>query len=221
MLKNYFTDSLIQIAIVLSLLRTDLHHYLNSNLNDYPEVQEIMLGPTAAYTQTQFHHNQWLNSFDGNYGSGSIKSIDNYYAESMFHDLNALNSQSMPVPQHLSNIATWLFVVGQSNPLVGITPENETNNETSDNQNELVHNDINNSLNNIYEDLVEGAALPYESESDENTTTSHAEISNEVNRKDCNLEYWCDSTFITILIDRVLICSAECRSLCDCGTFVE
>ena len=65
MLKHCGIDSLIQMALVLSLLRTDLHNYLNSNLNDYPEVQEVMFGPTAAYTQTQFHHNQWLNTFGG------------------------------------------------------------------------------------------------------------------------------------------------------------
>lgn len=55
MLKQYFTDGLVQIAIVLSLLRTDLNSYLNGNYVNYPEIQEIMQGQTVAYTQTNFH----------------------------------------------------------------------------------------------------------------------------------------------------------------------
>ena len=55
MIKQYFTDGLIGLAILLSLLRTDLteiHDFIN-----YPEVQDIILGQTAAYLPANFHSN--------------------------------------------------------------------------------------------------------------------------------------------------------------------
>ena len=55
MMKKYFTDGLIQVAIVLSLLRTDLYNYLNT-LADYGNSDiEMILGTSFAYTQTHFH----------------------------------------------------------------------------------------------------------------------------------------------------------------------
>ena len=88
-LKEYFTDGLLQIAIVLSLLRTDLHNYINSNFVQYPEVQDIILGQTAAITQTNFHnYNNRLHSFHG-----SLKSVEN--EESLIlQDLRSLNRLS-------------------------------------------------------------------------------------------------------------------------------
>ncbi|XP_071264857.1 endoplasmic reticulum membrane sensor NFE2L1-like isoform X2 [Salvelinus alpinus] len=54
-LKKYFTEGLIQVAILLSLVgvRVDVGPYL-------PPWNEMILGPTSALTQTQFHnlHNQ-------------------------------------------------------------------------------------------------------------------------------------------------------------------
>lgn len=53
-LKKYFTEGLIQMAILLSLcgVRVDvgLEPYLPSSLH------EMILGPTSALTQTQFHN---------------------------------------------------------------------------------------------------------------------------------------------------------------------
>lgn len=53
-LKKYLTEGLIQFTILLSLMgvRVDLDSYLPSHL---PPLSEIILGPTSAYTQTQFH----------------------------------------------------------------------------------------------------------------------------------------------------------------------
>ncbi|XP_040187251.1 endoplasmic reticulum membrane sensor NFE2L1 isoform X1 [Rana temporaria] len=53
-LKKYLTEGLIQFTILLSLMgvRVDLDSYLPSHL---PPLHEIILGPTSAYTQTQFH----------------------------------------------------------------------------------------------------------------------------------------------------------------------
>lgn len=50
-LKKYLTEGLIQVAILLSLcgVRVDVDPYL-------PPLREIILGPTSALTQTQFHN---------------------------------------------------------------------------------------------------------------------------------------------------------------------
>lgn len=57
MIKDYFTDGLIQIAIILSLLRVDLHTYMATVAHQ--EVQDLLQGPTSAFTQTRFHHQNW------------------------------------------------------------------------------------------------------------------------------------------------------------------
>ena len=109
MLKQYFTDGLVQLAIVLSLLRTDLNTYFNHNYVNYPEVQEIILGPTAAYTQTNFH-----NIYNTYYGSHEIHrknvDIDAIYTSSVIRDLRSFRHISQVI-----NIPTYLLVSGSSN----------------------------------------------------------------------------------------------------------
>ncbi|RUS91235.1 hypothetical protein EGW08_001041 [Elysia chlorotica] len=56
MIKEYFTDGLIGLAILLSLFRTDLDLANIHNLINYPEVQDIIQGQTAAYLPANFHH---------------------------------------------------------------------------------------------------------------------------------------------------------------------
>ncbi|CAG5903533.1 unnamed protein product [Menidia menidia] len=70
-LKKYFTEGLIQFTILLSLIgvRVDVDSYLNNQL---PPLREIILGPSSAYTQTQFHNLR--NTLDG-YGIHP-KSVD-------------------------------------------------------------------------------------------------------------------------------------------------
>lgn len=85
-MKKYFTDGLLQLAIVLSLLRTDLNNYLN-NLQNYPEVQEILLGPSSAYVQSQnFHNSRWSNEL----GYSHPKQIENYRS-SILRELHSLS----------------------------------------------------------------------------------------------------------------------------------
>lgn len=89
MIKQYFTDGLIQIAIILSLLRTDLNSYLNSNILSYPEVQEIILGSSAAYTQTNFHN---LHNAVHGFSSHPKHIIENELVSSnIFQDLRSLS----------------------------------------------------------------------------------------------------------------------------------
>ncbi|XP_069033432.1 endoplasmic reticulum membrane sensor NFE2L1a [Embiotoca jacksoni] len=53
-LKKFFTEGLIQVAILLSLCGVRVDVGLESYL--LPSWQEMMLGPTSALTQTQFHN---------------------------------------------------------------------------------------------------------------------------------------------------------------------
>ena len=136
MLKQYFTDGLVQIAIVLSLLRTDLNSYLRHNYVNYPEVQELILGPTTAYTQTNFRNNIY-NSY---YGSHEIhrKHIDldtEYHLSTIYRDLRSL--------RHLSNlrdrnVPTYLIVGGSNNFAIDTDTENNQNEgDTNDNGDQL------------------------------------------------------------------------------------
>ena len=93
-MKKFVTDGLLQIALLLSILRTDLnlHSYLNlvDNHLTYPEIHDIILGSSHAYTQTSnFHNNHWHNSISGGYAHP--KSIDNFYANSVFRELHSLS----------------------------------------------------------------------------------------------------------------------------------
>ncbi|WAR05216.1 NF2L2-like protein [Mya arenaria] len=129
MLKQYFTDGLIQIAIVLSLLRTDLNNYLNVNYVNYPEVQEILQGQTAAYTQTSFHLLQ-----DAHLGSPEIyrKDIDanNIFGTSFYRDIRSFR----PNPHQLNeiNIPTFLLVSENAN---FVAHEAEPQNDEHDDEN--------------------------------------------------------------------------------------
>ena len=114
-MKKYFTDGLIQIAILLSLLRTELNqNYLNNYYNNYPEIQEIILGSSSAYTQTNFHNHNWHNG--GFSGYSHPKSIDNYYANSVFRELHSL-SPNVPFDRVDQYINAWL-VTGPANLLL-------------------------------------------------------------------------------------------------------
>jgi len=120
MLKQYFTDGLIQIAIVLSLLRTDLNNYLNSNYVNYPEVQEIIQGQTVAYTQANFH--QSLNT---HLGSPEIyrKTIELDH-NTIIRDLRSFRPQ-YPVSNEV-NVPTFLLIGGSSS---NIYSQNTTEND--------------------------------------------------------------------------------------------
>lgn len=109
LLKQYFTDGLVQIAIVLSLLRIDLNSYLNTNYVNYPEVQELILGQTAVYTQTNFHRNSFENYYSGH---EHLKSVESE-ASIILQDLRSLSRFAKHQVTRQQRIAT--FLVGLSN----------------------------------------------------------------------------------------------------------
>lgn len=132
MLKQYFTDGLVQIAIVLSILRTDLNNFNREYVN-YPEVQEIILGQTAAYTQTDFH----INSINNRLGSSEIyrKNIDSEYlfSSSIYRELHSFRPQR----NRDISIPTFLLVSGTSGPVLHSHSEVEENEAEDENNNSI------------------------------------------------------------------------------------
>lgn len=114
MIKQYFSDGLLQIAIILSLFRTDLNSFYvpNNELLNYPEVQDILQGQTMAYLPTSFH-NQYntLNSIGG-YHPKHVES--DFYFSSLFRELRALSG----FRQVSTNIEAFLV----SDSTVGFPP---------------------------------------------------------------------------------------------------
>ena len=106
-IKEYFTDGLLQVAIVLSLLRTDLNNYFNSahySAQTSSELQEILLGPLSGYTQARFHtHNYWSDGIRGGYmHPKSIGDVDLIFRD--LHDLGRYRRFDGVD----TNINTWL-----------------------------------------------------------------------------------------------------------------
>ncbi|XP_064177467.1 endoplasmic reticulum membrane sensor NFE2L1b isoform X2 [Anguilla rostrata] len=101
-LKKYFTEGLIQFTILLSLIgvRVDVDTYLSSQL---PPLREIILGPSSAYTQTQFHNLR--NTLDG-YGIHP-KSVDLDYFFTSRRLLNQVRSlDRLHIPS--TELSAWL-----------------------------------------------------------------------------------------------------------------
>lgn len=138
MLKDYFVDGLVQIAIVLSLLRTDLNNYMNIDYVNSPEVQEIFLGSSAGYTQTNFINNH-INS---GYGGGNPKAIYNeIHYDSLLQDLRSLRRFSTWHQRSHSARQIATFLVGLNNlPELARASIPETNNAAVHSEN-IANND--------------------------------------------------------------------------------
>uniref|UniRef100_A0A3Q2E379 Endoplasmic reticulum membrane sensor NFE2L1 n=1 Tax=Cyprinodon variegatus TaxID=28743 RepID=A0A3Q2E379_CYPVA len=124
-LKKYFTEGLIQFTILLSLIgvRVDVDTYLSNQL---PPLREIILGPSSAYTQTQFHNLR--NTLDGYGIHPKSVDLDQFFTtRRLLNEVRQLDRLSVPSTE----LNTWLVhrdsetVVSagsQSNP--GITLDN-------------------------------------------------------------------------------------------------
>jgi len=156
--KTYFTDGLVQIAILLSLFRTDWNNYLNSSLYDgYPEIQEIIMGPLSGYTQTYIHANEWHT---GSMSMSHPKSISLDYPSSVFHDIHSLG-RHWQFDEVTTNIDAFLVsetpqrthtnqghIASEANP-----PGINNTSEQSDSSSQVHHIDL-------HSPLVEGAVGP-------------------------------------------------------------
>lgn len=101
-LKKYFTEGLIQFTILLSLIgvRVDVDSYLSSQL---PPLREIILGPSSAYAQTQFHHLQ--NTLHGYGIHPKSVELDSYFtARRLLSQVRALDRLQVPSTE----VSAWL-----------------------------------------------------------------------------------------------------------------
>ncbi|XP_077594489.1 endoplasmic reticulum membrane sensor NFE2L1b [Stigmatopora nigra] len=101
-LKKYFTEGLIQFTILLSLIgvRVDVDSYLGARL---PPLREIILGPSSAYTPTQFHNLR--NTLDGYGIHPKSVDLDQFFASRhLLNRVRQLDRFSVPSPE----FDTWL-----------------------------------------------------------------------------------------------------------------
>uniref|UniRef100_A0A3P8WBN7 Endoplasmic reticulum membrane sensor NFE2L1 n=1 Tax=Cynoglossus semilaevis TaxID=244447 RepID=A0A3P8WBN7_CYNSE len=101
-LKKYFTEGLIQFTIILSLIgvRVDVDTYLSNQL---PPLREIILGPSSAYTQTQFHNLR--NTLDGYGIHPKSVDLDHFFTtRRLLNQVRQLDRLSVPSTE----LNTWL-----------------------------------------------------------------------------------------------------------------
>ncbi|XP_004080696.1 endoplasmic reticulum membrane sensor NFE2L1 isoform X1 [Oryzias latipes] len=101
-LKKYFTEGLIQFTILLSLIgvRVDVDTYLSNQL---PPLREIILGPSSAYTQTQFHNLR--NTLDGYGIHPKSVDLDHFFTtRRLLNQVRQLDRLSVPSTE----LNTWL-----------------------------------------------------------------------------------------------------------------
>lgn len=125
-LKKYLTEGLLQFTILLSLIgvRVDVDTYLTSQL---PPLREIILGPSSAYTQTQFHNLR--NTLDGYGIHPKSIDLDNYFtARRLLSQVRALDRFQVPTTE----VNAWLVhrdpegSVSGSQPSSGLTLESSS-----------------------------------------------------------------------------------------------
>lgn len=125
-LKKYLTEGLLQFTILLSLIgvRVDVDTYLTSQL---PPLREIILGPSSAYTQTQFHNLR--NTLDGYGIHPKSIDLDNYFtARRLLSQVRALDRFQVPTTE----VNAWLVhrdpegSVSGSQPSAGLALESSS-----------------------------------------------------------------------------------------------
>jgi len=134
-LKDFFTDGLIQVAIALSLLRSDLNSYFDaahvqSSIRAHrrlSHLQETHLGPLTGFTSTNL-----IIRDRGLYAPGFPKFIDSDYSRlssSVLHELYSL-SDFRRLDGIVTNIDTWLVSDAGSaaRPVQGDRPPQDAHN---------------------------------------------------------------------------------------------
>ncbi|XP_072548927.1 endoplasmic reticulum membrane sensor NFE2L1a [Salminus brasiliensis] len=112
-LKKYFTEGLIQVAILLSLagIRVDVDPYL-------PPLAEIIQGQSSALTQTHFHNLQ--NSLDGYSHHPKSVDLDGFFTtRRLLRWMHSLDHLQVPAAQ----LETWLVHRESDNSVTTITAQ--------------------------------------------------------------------------------------------------
>lgn len=99
--KKYFSDGLIQLTILLSLIgvRVDIDSYLSGY---YTPLIEINLGPSSGYTQTPFHNLR--DTLDGHSVHPKCPELDDFFASRrLLDEVRTLGSRRFP-----TQLNAWL-----------------------------------------------------------------------------------------------------------------
>uniref|UniRef100_A0A3B3ZS92 BZIP domain-containing protein n=1 Tax=Periophthalmus magnuspinnatus TaxID=409849 RepID=A0A3B3ZS92_9GOBI len=162
--KKYFTDGLIQLTILLSLIgvRVDIDSYLNGY---YSPLIEINLGPSSAYTQTPFH--SLRDTLDGYSVHPKCPELDYFFASRrLLDEVRSLGSPRFPSPQ----LNAWLVhqvtapdkaECGQPSQNSGT--EDSTSTELQDGQQEGVNVDL--CFSTLEQEVRLSTSLPWDLDS--------------------------------------------------------
>lgn len=119
--KKYFSESLIQLTILLSLIgvRVDIDSYLNGY---YTQLIEIDLGPSSAYTQTPFHNLR--DTLDGYSVHPKCPELDYFFASRRLLD----QVRDLGSPRFPTQLSAWLVhqVSASDKAGCGPSPGNDT-----------------------------------------------------------------------------------------------
>lgn len=148
--KKDWRDSLLTLAVLLSLFRGDIDEYMRGSLSSLPEVHEILLGPSAALTETQFHN--LFNSIEGHHNVHP-KNLDINWerrSESAFTDLHALYRDDRRSPQEITAFLLDRLETNPARPFpfVNLVNNNNNANNAAVNTDSENNNDDNNNVDN-------------------------------------------------------------------------
>ncbi|XP_051245897.1 nuclear factor erythroid 2-related factor 3 [Dicentrarchus labrax] len=122
--KKYFTDGLIQLTILLSLIgvRVDIDSYLSGY---YSPLIEINLGPSSAYTQTPFHNLR--DTLDGYSVHPKCPELDYFFASRrLLDEVRTLGSPRFP-----TQLNAWLVHQVSATDKAECGPSTSNNTDTS------------------------------------------------------------------------------------------
>lgn len=126
--KKYFTEGLIQLTILLSLVgvRVDIDSYLTGY---YPPLTEINLGPSSAYIQTPFH--VLRDTLDGYGVHPKCPELDYFFASRRLLD----EVRNLGSPRFHTQLNAWLVhQVSSTGPSTSDNPDASVGLESTDNE---------------------------------------------------------------------------------------
>lgn len=126
--KKYFTEGLIQLTILLSLVgvRVDIDSYLTGY---YPPLTEINLGPSSAYIQTPFH--VLRDTLDGYGVHPKCPELDYFFASRRLLD----EVRTLGSPRFHTQLNAWLVhQVSSTGPSTSNNPDASAGLESTENE---------------------------------------------------------------------------------------
>lgn len=122
--KKYFTEGLIQLTILLSLIgvRVDIDSYLSGY---YTPLIDINLGPSSAYIQTPFHILR--DTLDGYGVHPKCPELDYFFASRRLLD----EVRTLSYPRFPTQLNTWLVHQVSATDKVESGPSTSNNTDTN------------------------------------------------------------------------------------------